>query len=129
MQASEMMYVFSPTSQRWRKTLLRVKKGFMFLLLLHSSDKGLMLKTLAIHQTSQAKLTISTLIDQTHIQLTHQCRKKNSSFFKTNFSVTNLNALQYRHFCKKVATSLTNSCPTAAAARYHNVWSYFQVQK
>ena len=32
------------------------------------------------------KRTISTLIDQTFIQLTHQ-RRKNPSFFKTNFSV------------------------------------------
>ena len=75
MQASEMMYVFSPTSQRWRKALLQVKGLYVALRSSVCSDEGLTLKTLAIDQTSHAKLTISTLIDQTYIHLTHQRRK------------------------------------------------------
>ena len=77
------------------------------------------------------KRTISTLIDQTFIQLTHQ-RRKNPSFFKTNFSViqtqmhydTGIFARKWRQVCTS-----TNSSPTAAAARYHSAWSYFQVQQ
>ena len=111
MQASEMMYVFSPTSQCWRKTLLWVKKGFMLLLLLHSSDEGLKLKTLAIHQTSQAKLTISTLIDQTHIQLTHQCRKKKLQFFQNEFFSDKLKCTTIQAFLQESGNKFDKFLP------------------
>ena len=68
MQALEMMYVYSPTSQRWTKSLLLVKGLYV-----PCTEFNLLRRRANARNVIH---TISALVDQTPVQLTRQHRIK-----------------------------------------------------
>ena len=113
MQASEMMYVYSPTSQRSTKSLLLVKELFV-------ACTELTLETSAIHQTSQAKnISFQPLLIKTNIQLSMQ--RETKFFSKLIFLIYTLKCTTIQAFLRESGDTFdkctsAKSPPVATAA-------------